>query len=349
MASPSASPPSEGEIVETGSEKATTATASNESMSVDRPFRTRLSVSRSPSPIRSPRRYKSRTASRSPYREDRGAKRTLDDDHYDRTRNDPRRFKVRYEDYPLRDRPRVSEPHLESTRPTGQVRRSLYGDRDINGRSHEKLSRRSRNPVRSRSQRLEQDQYPGKSREARDQWREQGDKGYGESRSKLSTEQSVSDRGRSPVATAHLRQEAEFRNDQTQHLDKSAEQYNGSTAKYVHPPVCLHATDISNNSSSIPEDAAGDKETMQPATTQLIDEAALIEERRKRREAIKARYRGQATPMLVQALEIGNQSGSPAPRSSRAEDSRTLGELSDYLGDFVLICDYQNFLAKLRQ
>lgn len=35
---------------------------------------------------------------------------------------------------------------------------------------------------------------------------------------------------------------------------------------------------------------------------QPIDEAVLIEERRKRREAIKAKHRGQATPLLVQAL-----------------------------------------------
>ena len=34
----------------------------------------------------------------------------------------------------------------------------------------------------------------------------------------------------------------------------------------------------------------------------LIDEAVLIEERRKRREAIKAKHRGQATPLLVQVL-----------------------------------------------
>ena len=35
---------------------------------------------------------------------------------------------------------------------------------------------------------------------------------------------------------------------------------------------------------------------------QPVDEAVLIEERRKRREAIKAKHRGQATPLLVQAL-----------------------------------------------
>ena len=37
-------------------------------------------------------------------------------------------------------------------------------------------------------------------------------------------------------------------------------------------------------------------------TTQPVDEAALIEERRKRREAIKAKHRGQATSLIVQAL-----------------------------------------------
>ncbi|RMD39526.1 hypothetical protein DV735_g5597, partial [Chaetothyriales sp. CBS 134920] len=37
----------------------------------------------------------------------------------------------------------------------------------------------------------------------------------------------------------------------------------------------------------------------------VLDEAAIIEERRKRREAIKNKYRGQGTPLLVQALHSG--------------------------------------------
>lgn len=51
--------------------------------------------------------------------------------------------------------------------------------------------------------------------------------------------------------------------------------------------------------------------------SQPVDEAALIEERRKRREAIKNRYRGQAPPLLVQALHLGADSkpASPAPES----------------------------------
>ena len=39
----------------------------------------------------------------------------------------------------------------------------------------------------------------------------------------------------------------------------------------------------------------------------------MIEERRKRREAIKAKYRGSATPLLVQALQLGDKSGHSTP------------------------------------
>ncbi len=51
-----------------------------------------------------------------------------------------------------------------------------------------------------------------------------------------------------------------------------------------------------------------------PTAVPLVDEAALIEERRKRREAIKAKYKGQATPLLVQSLQLGNDSGQSTPK-----------------------------------
>jgi serine/threonine-protein kinase PRP4 len=51
-----------------------------------------------------------------------------------------------------------------------------------------------------------------------------------------------------------------------------------------------------------------------------VDEATLIEERRKRREAIKAKYRGQATPLLVQALQLGNKTG-PSTLTVTVNDS----------------------------
>lgn len=46
----------------------------------------------------------------------------------------------------------------------------------------------------------------------------------------------------------------------------------------------------------------------------------MIEQRRKRREAIKAKYRGSATPLLVQALQLGDRTGDSTPAQ---EDSNT--------------------------
>lgn len=51
-----------------------------------------------------------------------------------------------------------------------------------------------------------------------------------------------------------------------------------------------------------------------------VDEAALIEERRKKREAIKAKYRGQATPLLVQSLQLDNDSVSDSPSTPMVND-----------------------------
>ncbi|KAI9821361.1 MAG: U4/U6 small nuclear ribonucleoprotein prp4 [Thelocarpon impressellum] len=66
-------------------------------------------------------------------------------------------------------------------------------------------------------------------------------------------------------------------------------------------------------------------ENIEPAPEWEVDEMALIEERRKRREAIKAKYRGQATSLLVQALQLGDQSGptSPSTSISKLEESET--------------------------
>lgn len=60
----------------------------------------------------------------------------------------------------------------------------------------------------------------------------------------------------------------------------------------------------------------------------LTDEAAMIEARRKRREAIKNQYRSQATPLLVQALHLGpntpGDSVTTTPnRSSKYQTMRT--------------------------
>lgn len=55
-----------------------------------------------------------------------------------------------------------------------------------------------------------------------------------------------------------------------------------------------------------------------------LDEAALIEQRRKRREAIKAKYKGSAAPLLVQTLQLGDKSGASTPgqQSDNTRSSR---------------------------
>ena len=47
--------------------------------------------------------------------------------------------------------------------------------------------------------------------------------------------------------------------------------------------------------------------------TPPLDEASLMEARRKKREAIKAKYKGQETPMLVQALALNSDSTPQSP------------------------------------
>lgn len=65
----------------------------------------------------------------------------------------------------------------------------------------------------------------------------------------------------------------------------------------------------------------------QADNARAVDEAILIEERRKRREAIKAKYRGQATPMQLEALALANPSTPATPKQRTPEgQSRALGK-----------------------
>jgi serine/threonine-protein kinase PRP4 len=57
-----------------------------------------------------------------------------------------------------------------------------------------------------------------------------------------------------------------------------------------------------------------------PAEVEPVDEAALIEQRRKRREAIKAKYRGSAPPLMVQALQLGDKAARDISRSKQDGD-----------------------------
>ncbi|ETN46709.1 uncharacterized protein HMPREF1541_00896 [Cyphellophora europaea CBS 101466] len=79
------------------------------------------------------------------------------------------------------------------------------------------------------------------------------------------------------------------------------------------PAVKVSIAEEGNETSALHQTES----TAEPA---VMDEAAIIEERRKRREAMRNKYRGQATPLLVQALHLGAESSqaTPDPESSAA-------------------------------
>ncbi|EWC43803.1 hypothetical protein DRE_07312 [Drechslerella stenobrocha 248] len=70
--------------------------------------------------------------------------------------------------------------------------------------------------------------------------------------------------------------------------------------------------------SESPKEAAKEEERdVDMANAKPLDEAAVLEERRKRREAIKAKYKGQATPLLVSALALNTPtSTTPTPAAA---------------------------------
>ena len=81
----------------------------------------------------------------------------------------------------------------------------------------------------------------------------------------------------------------------------------------------------SKETSGRPSDLSQDGDLKRGVDQRPFDEAALIEERRKRREAIKNKYRSQAPPLLVQALHLGADSmpASPAPESNISTPHRS--------------------------
>ncbi|KAL8829085.1 MAG: hypothetical protein Q9191_002210 [Dirinaria sp. TL-2023a] len=303
MASPSPSPstPSEGEIIESHIEKAKPSLNDLHDISVDRKSRLRASASTSPSPVSSPRRYRSRTRSRSPYREPRGAKRTREDGYNDRTKYDPRRFTVRYESRTSKDRRRLHDRYEDIERPRDYNSGLRYDDRDSSGRTRDKRRRtRSRSPRTLRP-------FPnhgGSSRADRgghSMDRARADRGLTSARegnNRPFQEQSVSDRGRPSIANGHERREAEFLDAQKPREPASKSKPSVTAAEYVLSPVIQQALIVPNlreNKHASDEPALGN-------VAEPTDEATLIEQRRKRREAIKAKHRGQASPLIVQAL-----------------------------------------------
>ncbi|PMD63491.1 kinase-like protein [Hyaloscypha bicolor E] len=293
MASPASS--DEGEIRDGNVEKATTSLPMYDGTSVDRPDRNRSSNSKSMSPEHGGRfrDRRSRDRSRSPYsdRQLRGSKRAREEEYTDRSR-DPRRFKVHYEDAPQDYKYRSRVLYEDLDRGPASSSDLRYDDRD---RYAEKRPRtRSRSPYRS-DRGGDRHGRGGQSR--RDDRHSRGNEdrrpnSYGNGDySRERTDLSVSKGGPSPLPADNSRREAKTTQGYSQH-------HNDQSNKNIE-------FEKMNDTSNTPSVGAPAEEP--------LDEAALIEQRRKRREAIKAKYRGSATPLLVQALQLGDKSGDSTP------------------------------------
>lgn len=82
---------------------------------------------------------------------------------------------------------------------------------------------------------------------------------------------------------------------------------------------CYNRTDTS---------VAGDS-AEEPQLSEPVDEATALEARRKRREAIRAKYRGQANPLQLKALHIGDgETDSSTPGTEVLNAQSPLGEFS---------------------
>ncbi|KKZ62630.1 serine/threonine-protein kinase PRP4 [[Emmonsia] crescens] len=312
----SPSTPSEGEIIESGSDtKATTSQTSVNGINVDRNTRTNISAPRSPASLsRSFReRSRSRSRSRSPYRGSNTEKRRRDVD-YDSERGGrtmpSSRLASRYDD------------RYQGGFNSRQRRRGYYDhDRDNGYYDSRKRPRtQSRSPFRDTRN---SKQYSGDERDydsdRLSKTRDPGGQPYVGGR-RSSTEQLVSERAKPPGDARKERQNAESRGNQMQQASSTAAQ-SGKWDMYVPPPK--YGTNP-NSPPSTP--ASNNHHETNKSPPEPVDEATLIEQRRKRREAIKAKYRDQSTPLLVKALEAGNETDSTVQNSNHMARNDTTAD-----------------------
>ena len=295
------------------------------------PHSKRRSVSRSPSPSRSHSRSPSassrrgvndRLRSRSPPRDARaraGDKRPRSSNHYHATgHSDPRRFKVHYE----------KEQDVAS-RDIGYSARGKTG-----GADHGRLTHHARDdgrlssgdvdlPVRRERGRLN-DSESGGYAEVESSRVAAFEKASAMTSSKASSPQSTHNQTSEPKQSSQL---TIVRTNQARYV--RFEEINHS----VHTTLCCQPTksqslpgpcpciDTNRVKSSVDDDTH--MNDAEPESTPQLTEDELIEQRRRKREAIKAKYRSQQTPLLVQALE---QNSLSAPSTPRHESSAVTSE-----------------------
>lgn len=265
--------------------KATTALPSHNGTHVDRPSRPLYSAPRGS------RRERSR--SRSPFR----VKRRREND--ERPRHDTRRFDVRYED--TRDDRRRRERSYERVDADRKRSRTRYDHREdrLQANKRPRTRSRSRSPYRRENKIAEQ-----KSRHYENDAKDQSRDSRGNEIRFVKPSLTNSSKLASDA-------QAEAKNAKAHDQFDSTVSADGAPDKY--------ASRRSTQDSA--SDTLANVQVKQPEpeeATKVLDEAALIEERRKRREAIKNKYRRQATPLLVQALHVNSEGVSPPAASTPA-------------------------------
>jgi serine/threonine-protein kinase PRP4 len=123
----------------------------------------------------------------------------------------------------------------------------------------------------------------------------------------------VSERGKPPVVAQDSRQDAEVRKNQVQQVASYPSSRIGD--RYSCPVLFFGDSCITDSDSSATTPAVQENQDIAEEPAETLDEAARLEARRKRREAIKAKYRGQATPLRLQA-HIGADTDSSTPTPS---------------------------------
>lgn len=299
----SASVPSDGEIVEPGPEtKATASKFPLNGTKVDRP--TRSSPSLAPrSPIsfdghRSPRRRNaranspSRSRSRSPYRENRGYKRRYGGAHDDHESRRPQ-----YDEPSQRYRSRYDERNQDQPPPSRRLK--SYHDYDREEPYGEGL-RYSDDYDRYQDERQRPGSHPS-YREVRKPKQYSGDELDldMDSQRLRPTEHVISEREKVSIAPDPKRG-AETRESQMQ---KPSSYQSHVSDEYVHVSRGQHNFVADNSYREVTPSAEIIQES-EPA--EPVNEEDALEARRRRREATRAKYRSQATPLHLKALKIGD-------------------------------------------
>ena len=340
MNSSSESYDEEGEVFETEVEKAPPSLPSVAGSRVDR-LSSRNRGSRSPAPGSHPSNDDAYAASVRRDRLDREYDRRLGNEDFLRAEKrrrsyergpDPRQHRIHYEANGDLRRPTVSYADIDRSVPPDIPHAFDPDDRYYRESKRSRIHSRSpprgpRGEIRVGRRRYFDDGRRDCGNRYTDKERE-NDRGRNNNR-RHSREQSVSEQGDLPAPSELSKRDAEHHNgksDQGPQEKQSffARGYNSSNGRSAKPlggvKFCPEA-EIYGSNRNLPVEKA----LLKPASDDVeveepIDEAKLIEERRKKRQAIKAKYRGQATPLLASALAIAS-SNPDSPGRSEGENT----------------------------